>query len=258
MHAMRARGRTVVASVWFAPVVIFIVCWTMTTHGKYSVSGDEPHYLMVCRSLWADGDLDLRNNYQNDDGRHFGAAGLEKGLHARQNRQGALFPVHDIGVPIVLTPVYIVATTIARIPPEATLARFRMNRGLFAYSIISLSIIALVAAAAAVTRAALVLLGVQPALASVLVTIVWLSPPVLSNSFLVFPEPFALMATALALHAAFAAAPVRAQSNDTTSEPLLRLAAVLGCLPCLIASTPSTQRLCCSPCSGSRGQMLLL
>ena len=78
----------VIRSRWFAPAIIFLVCWTLTTHGKYSASGDEPHYLMVCQSLWADRDLDLSNNYQNNDGRLFGAAGLLMEQHARPNRAG--------------------------------------------------------------------------------------------------------------------------------------------------------------------------
>jgi hypothetical protein len=41
------------------PVAFFVVVWTLTTHGKFSNSGDEPHYLMVAESLVSDGDLDI-------------------------------------------------------------------------------------------------------------------------------------------------------------------------------------------------------
>jgi hypothetical protein len=60
----------------------------MTTHGKYSASGDEPHDLMVCQSLWADRE------------------------------------VHDIGVPVVLLPVYALATAVSSIASESILGRF--------------------------------------------------------------------------------------------------------------------------------------
>jgi len=43
--------------------IIFLFVWSLTTHGKYSASGDEPHYLMITQSLAADGDLDVANNY---------------------------------------------------------------------------------------------------------------------------------------------------------------------------------------------------
>ena len=205
--------------------MIFVVCWTLTTHGKYSVSGDEPHYLMVSQSLWADGDLDLRNNYQDDDGKRFGAAGLETGLHALENPAGKLFPAHDVGVPIVLTPLYGLATAISSVSSEAILARFRMTRGLFVYSLISLCMIGLVAWAAAITRRVLITQGTTSALASIVVLVAWLSPPVLSNSFLIFPEPFALFVTAVCLHIAFA------DDLAPTRRTTLLLAAMLGVLP---------------------------
>ncbi len=210
---------------WFAPAVIFVVCWAMTTHGKYSASGDEPHYLMVCQSLWGDGDLDVRNNYRSDDGKRFGAAGLEMGLHARENRFGTLFPVHDIGVPVILTPIYAAATAVSSVSSEWILSRFRMTRGLFAYSLISLCILFMVVTAAAITRTALIAQGTSPALASTIVVAAWLSPPVLSNSFLVFPEAFALLATAFAVRAAFA------DSSAHVRTRLLLLTVSLGALP---------------------------
>jgi hypothetical protein len=215
---------------WFTPAIVFLVCWTLTTHGKYSASGDEPHYLMVCQSLWADGDLDLRNNYQNNDGRLFGAADLEVGLHARENKAGRLFPAHDIGVPLLLTPIYVVATSVAGISSESILNRFRMNRGLFAYSLISLCIIGLVTTAAVITRSALIAQGTTPTLASGVAIVAWLSPPVLSNSFLIFPEPFALWVTALALRFA-SSDEERAPGSAHNNRGEAILAAVLGLLP---------------------------
>jgi hypothetical protein len=208
---------------WLAPTVIFLVCWTLTTHGKYSASGDEPHYLMVCESLWADGDLDLRNNYRNDDGRRFGAAGLEMGLHAQENRFGQLFPVHDLGVPVLLMPIYVAARAISNVSSESILSRFRMTRGLFAYSLVSLSIIGLVTLAGVLTWKALIGQGTLAAMASAIVIVMWLSPPVLSNSFLIFPEAFALFVTALAVRFAYT-------KPGTVSEAMF-LAGSLGWLP---------------------------
>ena len=182
-----------------ALAAIFLLSWGLTTHGKYSATGDEPHYLMVAQSLWADGDLDVGNNYQQRDGALFGAAGLQPELHARTGRTGQILPVHDVGVPFVLLPVYVAATKLATIPSEAVLTRFRMNRGLFAYSLISLVMIALVMCAGAITINALGHAGVTERRAAGIVLVAWLSPPILSNSFLVFPEPFALLVTAWAV-----------------------------------------------------------
>jgi len=177
-------------------VLILLVSWGLTTHGKYSATGDEPHYLMVAQSLRADHDLDVANNYAQGDSRFFGGADLQPEQHARLSRFGTLLPVHDIGVPVVLVPAFIVATRLATVPSDDTLKRFRMNRGLFAYSIISLVIITIVSLAGALTIGALEEHRVPQWTAMLVVLIAWLSPPVLSNSFLVFPEPFALLLTA--------------------------------------------------------------
>src|SRR5262245_59974283 len=87
---------------WAVPVFIFLNVWGMTTRGRVSVSGDEPHYLMVAESLWSDHDLDLRNNYDQHDGRWFAVPALTPGGHNRSTPSGALWAVHDIGVPVVL------------------------------------------------------------------------------------------------------------------------------------------------------------
>lgn len=136
---------------WLAAIV-FLFIWSLTTHGKYSASGDEPHYLMITHSLVADGDLDLANNYANNDGRLFGHDGLTIGLHAVRARTGRTLSIHDVGVGVVLVPAYVVARQIARVTSESLLRRFRMDRGLFTYSLIGLFLIAM-------TTAGIVLLG---------------------------------------------------------------------------------------------------
>jgi hypothetical protein len=176
--------------------IVFAVSWGLTTHGKYSDTGDEPHYLLVCESLRVDGDLAVGNNYERGDGAMFGAGGLQREAHARLDRSGRLLPVHDIGVPVALLPAYVAATKLATLPSDALLQRFRMNRGLFAYSLVSLVIIGLVSAGAAVTMTALLHQGTSPLTSAAIVLIAFLSPPVLDNSFVVFPEPFALVIVA--------------------------------------------------------------
>ncbi len=174
-----------------AALVVFLFAWSLTTHGKYSASGDEPHYLMIAHSIVVDRDMDVANNYADNDGRFFGHANLEMGLHAVPARNGHVRPIHDVGLAVAIVPVYAVALQIARLPPEALLARVRMDRGLFAYSIVSLSLIAL-------TAFGLMLLAqglhafVPPATAALVVIAAGISPPIVSHSFLVFPEAMAL------------------------------------------------------------------
>lgn len=192
----RAKSKRVRA---LALTVIFLVSWGLTTHGKFSATGDEPHYLIVTQSLWTDHDLDVSNNYASNGGALFGGGGLEPEMHARPGKSGKLLPVHDIGVSFVLIPAYAAAINVATLPSDSLLQRFRMNRGLFAYSIISFSVILLVVCAAAITMTALEHSGYSESSAAVIVTVLWLAPPVLSHSFLIFPEPFALLVTAWAV-----------------------------------------------------------
>src|SRR5438034_3928022 len=126
---------------WKIGVVMFLFTWTLTTHGKYSVSGDEPHYLMIAESLVTDHDLDVANNYARNDGRLFGHDHLDMGLHAVRSRTGRVLSIHDVGLAVALAPVYAVARALAQYPSEGLLRRFRMDRVLFAYSLIGLFLI---------------------------------------------------------------------------------------------------------------------
>ncbi len=176
------------------PVVMFLFTWTLTTHGKYSVSGDEPHYLMIAESLVTDHDLDVANNYAHNDGRLFGHDHLAMGLHAVPSRTGRVLPIHDVGLAVALVPVYAVARAVAQYPSEGLLKRFRMDRGLFTYSLISLFLIAVTAAG--FTLLASGLMGRDhPWRVTALVLAIGISPPIVSHAFLVFPELAALFVT---------------------------------------------------------------
>ena len=109
---------------------------------------------------------------------------------------GALGPSTILASPSSVLPVYVVATYAARVVPDEILARFRMDRGLFTYSLISMFIVAVVSVAASLTASALMQSGVFPRVALTIVATLWLTAPVLSNSFLIFPEPFVLLLTA--------------------------------------------------------------
>jgi hypothetical protein len=118
------------------------------------------------------------------------------GLHAVPARNGRVRPIHDVGLAVALVPVYFVARQIAQLPSDSLLTRFRMDRGLFAYSIVSVFLIA-------VTAIGLMMLAdglrslTSPASAALLVLVAGVSPPIISHSFLVFPEALGLFVTCL-------------------------------------------------------------
>jgi hypothetical protein len=204
--------------------IVFVFTWSLTTHGKYSVSGDEPHYLMISHSIVADHDLDLANNYANNDGRFFGHPNLEIGLHARRARDGRLLSFGDIGIGIVLAPVYHVARHIAGWTPESLLRRFRMDRGLFTYSIVSVFLIVLTTAGIVLVAEGLTAVADRRA-ATLLVLIAAVSPPIVSHAFLVYPEVLALFVTSLTVWFSLK----RQGSRD--AHTLLIVLLLLGALP---------------------------
>jgi hypothetical protein len=199
------------------PVLIVLFVWSMTTHGKYSASGDEFHYLKVAESLRTDGDLDLENNYRDAE---------EAGPHVRRNRHGALWSVHDIGVPILLLPVYSAATWAASGVSESTLRRFRQTRGLFAYSILSLALTILTAAAVALLLAGLRRVA-APGYAATVALVLGLSPPVMSHAFLVFPETLAFASVCAAIWL------VCLRDEEVTPARLALVVAAIAVLPWL-------------------------
>jgi hypothetical protein len=208
---------------WTVAVIVFLFAWTLTTHGKFSASGDEPHYLIIAESLRADRDLDLANNYAADDGRLFGHAGLEMGSHARRSPAGGLRSVHDIGLPFAVLPVYSVAQRLAQLPSERLLRRFKMSRGLFAYSIVAVFLIAVCALAFGLFAQAVgEWAGSRRAVVAVAAAAI--SPPIVSYTFLVFPETIALAVTLVVLWYALDRKPHGA-------VPTLVIALAVGLLP---------------------------
>lgn len=164
---------------------LFVFIWSLTTHGKYSDSGDEPNYLMIARSLVRDHDLDLANNYAAPD------TLTPAGAHVRRARDGTLQSTHDIGLPLLLVPIDAVAERIAHAPSDATLRRFRMPRDLLEYSVVSLTMLACVCAAFTWLAAALATITTHGR-ALAMTALFAISPPVLTESFLIFPETVAL------------------------------------------------------------------
>jgi hypothetical protein len=208
------------------PLLIVLVVWSLTTHGKFSNSGDEPHYLIIAESLVADGDLDLENNYGPTGGRWLGIGDLEPGLHARRNVDGALWSGHDIGLPVLILPVYAAATRLSALLPEDTLARFRQTRGLFAYSLISLAMTIMTAWAASLLLAALRRVTSERYAVAVVLALV-LSPPVMGHAFLVFPETPAFAVVCMVIWL------VSRRTEELTLSNVIAICLAVGAMPWL-------------------------
>ncbi len=73
---------------------------------KILLTGDEPHYLLIAHSLWKDGDLDLANNYINEDYKRYTPEHLEPHRDFG-SADGKIYSFHNPGLPVLILPFYI-------------------------------------------------------------------------------------------------------------------------------------------------------
>jgi hypothetical protein len=72
---------------------------------RLRVSGDEPHYLLMARSLWQEGDLDLRDNFLREEYRD-DTPGPVAPHYGAPRKDGRPHPAHSPGLPALLAPLY--------------------------------------------------------------------------------------------------------------------------------------------------------
>ena len=65
------------------------------------LSGDEPHYVLITHSIIEDFDLRVKNNYIEEDYKHFYTGKIRPHLSS-----GTEYSIHGIGLPIILLPGY--------------------------------------------------------------------------------------------------------------------------------------------------------
>ncbi|MBU5424020.1 hypothetical protein KQI48_15230 [Cellulomonas hominis] len=146
-------------------------------------TGDEPHYLLIAQSIALDGDIDLADDYA-DPARvaaaYPGNTVLDPVTHAGVYRDGGpMVPIHAIGLPLVLSPV------------------FALGQGWLAARVLMVLISALTAGLAYLVVDRLV--PRRPVLGALSVLAVSLTVPGIAFANQVYPEiPAALVLTAAA------------------------------------------------------------
>jgi len=95
--------------------IVYILAASGVLFAPYPITGDEPHYLLITKSLVSDGDVNLWNNYQNKDYLKFYPGRLDS--HTKTGKKGSRFQYsrHMPGFSALLLPAYVVGTRIARI-----------------------------------------------------------------------------------------------------------------------------------------------
>lgn len=148
-------------------------------------TGDEPHYLIMIQSLLGDGDLDVRNNYENRDYlAYYPEVIPDPHVIVTGERW---YPVHAIGLPIVAAPAYAVG---GRTGVVVLLTLFTVAGLRILWSVLRLA-------------------GFGSPAASVATLVAGLTLPLSSMAGQVFPEVPAFLLVVIALRAILAPAPSR-------------------------------------------------
>ena len=84
-----------------------LTLWWSTTN-RITLTGDEPHYLILTASLLRDGDFDIGNNYAEDaqTGEIYGPVALRHSV----GRDGRQWPSHTPGMSVLLVPAFALAS----------------------------------------------------------------------------------------------------------------------------------------------------
>ena len=110
MRSLAGAGRErTAAAVICASVTLLatlLAFWWSTTD-RITLTGDEPHYLILTASLLRDGDLDIGNNYA-EDARTREIYGPVEVRHS-VGRDGREWPSHTPGISVLLVPAFALA-----------------------------------------------------------------------------------------------------------------------------------------------------
>ena len=104
------RRRLVVLFV--AAFLVYNACAFILVEEGVTFSGDEPNYLLTTHSLLYDGDINLANNYANQDYFHFYDKAdnprLKLGVYAQYGRKGKdyVYPINLPGISVLMLPWY--------------------------------------------------------------------------------------------------------------------------------------------------------
>ncbi len=158
----------------------------LVSRGPASLSGNTIHYLALSHSLVYDRDFDLNNQYARDGDAIFFPG--EADGHTRLGRNGNLYTLHPVGLPIAMAPVYALAAVVTSAIPESLLERVRWDRARACRDLLSLAMALLYAWTAVLTLRTTntILRKEQGGTAAVVVA--FATPPLVCMSILVFPD----------------------------------------------------------------------
>jgi hypothetical protein len=105
----KSRNLSRKVSTTFFTVALFLFFGLTFWTTQCDTSGDEPHYLLMATSLVHDGDLDLANNYQNQDYRAFYQRGILEPQGLEHIENGKDYSHHPLGPVLAILPGFLLA-----------------------------------------------------------------------------------------------------------------------------------------------------
>jgi hypothetical protein len=108
--ALAPRRRTI--SLFLASFLVYQVAAFILVSRGTTFSGDEPYYLLTAHSLLRDGDINVANNYAQQDYFHFYSKKdhprLKLGIYGRQGKKGkdSIYPINLPGISVLTLPFY--------------------------------------------------------------------------------------------------------------------------------------------------------
>ncbi len=109
-HQLPSRKRLMI--LFIAAFLIYNLCAFVLVSQEITFSGDEPYYLLTAHSLLNDRDINVANNYAEEDYFSFYSKEknprLELGMYAREGKKGPdyIYPVNLPGVSVLALPFY--------------------------------------------------------------------------------------------------------------------------------------------------------
>ena len=172
-------------------IAIVATLWGLITHGTHAGTGDPPHYQIIAHSIAFDRDIALANNYADRGSLAFSGR-LDVGQHALPGKHGQLRPVHDIGLPLLVSPYYALAHRFTEYAvayvPQPWLERAKLNGPLLLRHLLSFAMIGLTAWIGFRLFALFTEMSDSPKRAALWAALLTLSPPLVSHAFLFFTE----------------------------------------------------------------------
>jgi hypothetical protein len=101
-------------------ISIYILYGSGVIFPTHPITGDEPHYLLITRSLLSDGDINLFNNYRDKDYLQFYPGELESHALPGKKGHGYEYSKHTPGLPLLLVPPYFIGEKMGRIVSHLT------------------------------------------------------------------------------------------------------------------------------------------